>query len=232
MIANGFYSAYRVHSYDRAEELLVKFKVIYREEHEATNGIDFLALYLQSKLFYENHLHSYHDAEHLLELENIYLKSCGDLDVLVRAGIDYGYALLYHGIGERSKALKCLNSVLNADEISRNDEVYARALLFSNVLYIEQDDREWLVHSARGLKRYLQSRERLGAVESALLGYITDIRRSRSYEGERNALEKYIMVLRSVRKDSSERIAFEYFDFLRWAEQRLDSGGRRFQKVA
>lgn len=232
MVANGFYSAYRIHAYDQAEELLVKLKVMYREEHEAPNAIDYLALYLQSKLFYENHLHSYHDSEHLIDLEKKYLESCSGLNVMVKAGIDYGYALLYHGRGERGKALKCVNRVLNGSDISRNDEVYSRSLVFSNVLYIEQDDREWLVHSARGLKRYLHSRGRLGAVEAALLRYIADIRRSRTLEGERNALEKYIMTLRSVRKDASERIAFEYFDFLRWAEERLDSGRRGFPMVA
>jgi len=232
MVANGFYSAYRSHDLDQAEEFMVRLKIMYKEEAESPEYPEFLALYLQSKLFMENHSHSYFDAEHMREMEQRFLEICEALSTQVRAGLDYGFALFNHGVHDSSAALKALNRILHAADVSRDDEVYARALIYSNVIHIETDDREWLLHSARTLKRYLQSRDRMGATESALLRYIADIRRSRSVDGEAKALARYTESLRTVRRLPMERISFEYFDFLRWAEERSSLNRRSPRMVA
>jgi hypothetical protein len=232
MFANGFYSAYRSHDLDQAEVYMVRLKVMFKEERDSPEFPEYLALYLQCKLFIENHMHSYHDAEHVQDMEVQFLKYRPSLNTYVRAGLDYGFALFHHGTDDNTAALKALNRILNASDITRDDEVYARSLIFANVLYIEADDREWLMHSARTLKRYLNSRERMGETEAALLRYIADIRRSRTIEGEARALARYTETLRSIRRTPQERISFEYFDFLLWAENRGSINKRTYGLVA
>ena len=220
MVANGFYSSYRSHDLDQAENFLARLKCMLYEEKSNPGYAEYLALYLQCKLFIENYTHSYYDAEHIRSLEAEFMMEREKLSKHVRSGLDYGFALFHHGVGDNTLSLKAANRILNAKDISRDDEVYARTLIFSNVLHIENGDKEWLTHSARTLKRFLISRNRNGETETALLKYISDIRRSRTPEGEAKALKNYTNSLREVRRKPQERISFEYFDFLRWAEER------------
>ncbi len=89
------------------------------------------------------------------------------------------------------------------------------------VLHAESGDREWMAHSARALKRYLKPRDLMRGVEGLLLDYISDFRRARSEEGEERAMRQFVHRLRTIRRQPIERVSFEHFDFLSWAEDQI-----------
>ena len=140
---------------------------------------------------------------------------------LIRAGIDYGLGLYFHSCGDIGSALRSLNRVLNDGEVRRDEDIYHRTLVFITLLHAESGDRSWMVHSARALKRYLVPRNLLQGADALLLEYISDYRRARSEEGEDRAIERYAIGLREIRKNDEDRISFEHFDFLAWAEGHL-----------
>lgn len=180
------------------------------------------AILLQSIVFYSNSSGDTGFHEDMKRLEPLYTEGRGALDPFVRASIDYGYALLYQKAGKRAEALKAVNLILFSEDMKRDVDIYTKALVLANILYIEADDREWLTHSSRSLKRYLQARNRISAVEESLLRYISSLRSSKNRNMDIQATQVFINRMEVLRAEPEHQNRFEYFDFLEWARVRMD----------
>jgi len=221
MLANSCYIHMRVHEEEKAYACLSEILEIDSDSMKKNEVIQYSGSLLQSMLFYLNRVEDI-NLHNRLEIElSFYEAHRWEYPAEIRAGIDYGLGLLRHQEGNRASGLKCLNRILNDGEIHRDTDVYHRTLVLATVFHIESGDREWMAHSARALKRYLKPRGLLKGVESLLLDYIADHRRSRSDDGEERALRQFVHRLRSIRRAPEARLSFEYFDFLAWAEVQL-----------
>ena len=219
--ANETYCHLMVHDIPAAKNSLLKLLEIDKEDLAAHLHIAHQGLLMQSLLFYLNHTLDEGLSSHIQANIESYRKSRWDHAPLIRAGIDYGLGLYYHNCGDSGRALRCLNRVLNDGEVRRDEDIYHRTLVLITLLHAESGDRTWMVHSARALKRYLVPRNLLQGTDALLLEYISDYRRSRSEEGEYRALSRFAEGLRGIRKNEKDRIAFEHFDFLVWAENHM-----------
>jgi tetratricopeptide (TPR) repeat protein len=219
--ANETYCHLMIHDIPAAKESLLKLLGIEREDLAAHLHIAHQGVVMQSLLFYLNRTGDEGLSQQLQANIDSYRKSRWDHAPLIRAGIDYGLGLYYHNFGDSGRALRCLNRVLNDGEVRRDEDIYHRTLVLITLLHAESGDRTWMVHSARALKRYLVPRNLLQGTDALLLEYISDYRRSRSEEGEYRALSRFAEGLRGIRKNDKDRIAFEHFDFLAWAEDHL-----------
>lgn len=221
LLANSCYINLRQHKVEQAYGHIQELLSLEVEDLSERERIRYSGALIQSLLFYLNREEDINMSNRLeIELRN-YEKDRWEYSAGIRAGIDYGLGLLRHRQGRRGDGLRSLNRILNDGEIHRDTDVYHRTLVLTTVLHIESGDKEWMAHSARALKRYLNPRGLMNGVETILLDYVADHRRSRSEEGQERALRQFIIRLRSIRKDSLERQSFEYFDFLQWAEDQL-----------
>jgi hypothetical protein len=182
---------------------------------------DFRGMLMQSLLYFLNIQEDEPLEKRLMEELERYAENRWNHPAAVRGAIDYGLGLFFYSKEDRGQAMRYLNRILNDGEIKRDEDVYHRTLVLATVLHAESGDREWMAHSARALKRYLKPRNLLNGVESLLLEYISDFRRARSEEGEERALRQFVHRLRTIRKEPEERVSFEHFDFLAWAERQL-----------
>ena len=179
---------------------------------------EYLGSLIMAQVFYLNRHEDEHISNMLQNEREVYERERWEYPSEFRAALDYSLGVYFHAIADRTQALKCLNRVLNDGDIKRDEDVYHRTLVLVTVLHIESRDKEWMAHGARALKRYLKPRDLLNGVEQILLEYIADLRRARTEEGEDKALNQFIHKLRQIRREPKERIAFEHFDFLAWAE--------------
>ncbi|NNK80915.1 MAG: hypothetical protein HKO93_05425 [Flavobacteriales bacterium] len=221
MLANKVYTLCRLHDMAHAKEALDDLLGIDSELLRVHLRIAHRGILMQTLLFYLNGQTDHSFIQRLKEEEPKYISDRWEYPAVVRGAIDYGLGLFYHQKGERGMAMRFLNKILNDGEIKRDEDVYHRTLVLVTVLHAESGDREWMAHSARALKRYLKPRGLLNGVESLLLDYISDFRRARTEEGEERAMRQFVHRLRSIRRAVDERIAFEHFDFLGWAEEQL-----------
>lgn len=221
MWANETYCQVMTHNLDAARLSLQELLADREESLGQHLQLELQGSQLQTLLFYLNKVGDSILDSRLKEIADYYSGSRWEHPPLIRAGIDYGLGLYYHSCGDIGSALRSLNKVLNDGEVRRDEDIYHRTLVFITLLHAESGDRSWMVHSARALKRYLVPRNLLQGTDALLLEYISDYRRARSEEGEYRALERYSIGLREIRKNDEDRISFEHFDFLSWAESHL-----------
>ena len=137
----------------------------------------------------------------------------------------FNIAIVYFAIGKYNEALKWLNRLLNDSDLDANQDIHAFARIFDLVVHLEIGNNQLIPYTLRSVQRYLTKRKRMYKFETVFLDFVKVISRSPNESTKQKSFELLYNDLVKISKDPFEKPVFEYFDFLTWAESRLNKTG-------
>lgn len=141
----------------------------------------------------------------------------------VREGLFYlNIAVVYFAQEKPNLALRWINKLLNSPEIAENEDIYCIAQLLNLVIHLELRNETHIPYVFRSTSRFLSKKGRLNKFESRFLVFVQDIMKADTKEKQRKEYQELKEDLQNIFKDPLERSALEYFDFVSWAESKVN----------
>lgn len=145
--------------------------------------------------------------------------------------IYYELARVHFGAGEINRALFWLNKVMNDPEPTLRQDIFTYARLFNLIIHYELGNNDLLEYIVRSTQRFLSKRDRAHDVETLLIEHVK--RLARASEGPpaaKKELQRSLYTkLDDLLKDPNAGTVLKYFDFLAWAESKVE--GTPFEQV-
>jgi hypothetical protein len=138
-----------------------------------------------------------------------------------KAYLMYNNAAMYFSAGKYNESLKWINQLLNDVDIDKSQDIYCFGQLINLLVHMELGNQRLLPYAYRSTYRYLQSRNRVYKFENFMLQFIGKIMKARDRDDENKAWLTFSNELKSIATEDFEKTAFEYFDFISWAESKL-----------
>ena len=146
-----------------------------------------------------------------------------------KAYLLFNIGILYFGAQNYVEALKWFNKLLNDIDIDKTQDIHCFAQLMNLLVHIELKNQRLLPYAYRSTYRYLQSRNRVYKFENITLHFIGKLMKAKDIEAEEEIYARFAKEIKAIANDDFEKTAFEYFDFLSWAESKI--GSRSFKEV-
>lgn len=135
----------------------------------------------------------------------------------------YQIAYIYFGAGEYNKALFWINKVLNDNENTLRQDVYSYARLFNLVIHYELGNTDLLEYITKSTQRYLSKRQRDYQIEKVVIDYIRKLIRTPNVIDRKDIFAKFKEDLNELITGPDDRIVLKYFDFIRWANSKIEN---------
>lgn len=130
-------------------------------------------------------------------------------------------AAMYFGAEKYSLALKWINKLLNSPNFEESENIYCFAQILSLIIHIELKHDDFVPHAFKNVYRYLSSRNRVYKFENVFLDFVGKVLKTTKREEQNKYYKELKTALIALKTDSFERAAFEYFDFISWAESKI-----------
>lgn len=163
------------------------------------------------------------------EIENGLEKFAGRVSKLREAYFFFNIASAYFGEGKYSQALKWINRLLNDSGIAENEYIHCMGQIFNLIIHIELKNNDLLAYTVKSTHRYLKLRNRAYKFETVFLRFTEKVVKTPETDHLRAFYNDLLKELRSLEKDTFERSAFEYFDFIAWVESKVTK--RSYQEI-
>ncbi|MFT4525318.1 MAG: hypothetical protein ACI85F_001471 [Bacteroidia bacterium] len=151
------------------------------------------------------------------------------LNSVRRAFFYFNIAIIYFGANDYNSSLKWINKLLNDININKSEDIYCFAQLVNLLIHIELDSNTLLPYALRSTQRYLSTRNRYYKFETTVLEFIGKLLKSTDAQSTKEHYATFVEQLKPLKEDSFEKAAFEYFDFISWAESKL--GNKTFAEI-
>ena len=151
------------------------------------------------------------------------------LNSVRKAFFCFNIAIIYFGARKYNDALKWTNRLLNDTDISQTLDIYCFGQLLNLLIHIELNNQKLLPYALRSAHRYLSMRNRYFKFESSFLDLIGRLLKSPDRITTKEQYEVFLEKMRELKDDQLESSAFEYFDFISWAEAK--ASGKDFGEV-
>ncbi|MGZ4048593.1 MAG: hypothetical protein ACXVNN_04465, partial [Bacteroidia bacterium] len=130
-------------------------------------------------------------------------------------------AAVYFGAEKYSLALKWINKLLNSPNFEASEDIYCFAQILNLIIHIELKHDDFVPHAFKNVYRYLSSRNRVYKFENVFLDFVGKVLKTTKREEQNKYYKELKAALVELKSDSFERAAFEYFDFISWAESKI-----------
>ncbi|MFZ5553137.1 MAG: hypothetical protein ACOZCO_08490 [Bacteroidota bacterium] len=158
------------------------------------------------------------------------LKLYGDkINNVRKAYFFFNIAVMYFAEKKYSEALRWINQLLNNIAIDKSEDIHCFAQMLNLIIHLELGNQRLVPYALKSTHRYLSLRNRVYKFETMILHFINKIMRVRDKEDEENVYVKLLSELNTLSDDNFEKSAFEYFDFVSWAESKVN--GKDFKEI-
>lgn len=134
----------------------------------------------------------------------------------------FSLATVHFGAGEVNRALFWLNKVLNDPEPTLRQDIFTYARLFNLVVHYELGNFDLLEYIVRSTHRFLSKKQRAHQMETLLIDHVKRLGRATDASVKRDLHRSLRDGLRKVLEDPSEGLSLKYFDFLAWANAKVE----------
>jgi tetratricopeptide (TPR) repeat protein len=134
---------------------------------------------------------------------------------------NYVFAYCYFGAQQYNKALSCINKILNDNENTLRQDVYAYARIFNLVIHYELNNVDLLYYIIKSTQRYLGKQDQSFMVEKLLVDFFKKAIKPLKDEKESELFEEFYTELKKLFTDDSQRVILEYFDFNSWIKSKI-----------
>jgi hypothetical protein len=155
------------------------------------------------------------------KIEAKLLKYDGKFTKLRESYFYFTVAAIYFGAEKYSLALKWINKLLNSPNFEESEDIYCFAQILSLIIHIELKHDDFVPHAFKNVFRYLSSRNRVYKFENVFLDFVGKVLKTTKREEQNKYYKELKAALVELKSDSFERAAFEYFDFISWAESKI-----------
>ncbi len=155
------------------------------------------------------------------EVENGLVRFYDKLSSVRKAAFYFSIAIIYYGAGDLSQAQYWINELLNTINVDESEDIHCFAQIMNLIIQLDRGKNKLVPYALKSTSRYLQSRNRVYRFESVVLNFIRRSLKARSIEDRERIYEDLVTSLKELRADPFESTAFEYFDFVSWAESKL-----------
>ncbi|MGB6035771.1 MAG: hypothetical protein WBG42_05855 [Cryomorphaceae bacterium] len=138
-----------------------------------------------------------------------------------RASFLHGLSVMFFTMGSLGDSLKWNNELLNTISIKKAEDSFCFGQMFHAVLHFELGHSDLLSGIIKSLTRYLDTRERRYKFEDHFIQLAKSLEKQHFKESNRAHFQIFIEAVRPLENEDYEKIAFEYFDFIAWAESHL-----------
>ncbi len=233
VLTNAMYVSMRIGRLKESYRLMDKLRA-YRDQPEFGGNEDF-----QIRLFAISY-----SAELALLAQSGEFDAAIDLSAAIEEGLEkydrhisslrlghlcLNMAVCYFGAGRLNESTKWLNRLLNGVSIDKARDIHCMAQIISLIVHLELGNDRLIPYLLRSVERFLETRNKAYRLEEVILNFIRDSQKKRS---SRSIPERYAQLsqeLELLRQDDYERNAFEYFDFLAWAQSKAT--GKTYREI-
>lgn len=134
----------------------------------------------------------------------------------------FSVAAVYFGAEKYSLALKWINKIINSPDVEESEDIYCFAQIISLIIHIELKHDDFIPHAFKSTYKYLNTRNRVYKFENVFLEFIGKVLKTTKREEQIAYYKSLKEALIKLKSDSFERAAFEYFDFISWAESKIE----------
>lgn len=145
----------------------------------------------------------------------------GKLNKVRRADFYFNIAASYFGAGKHSQALKWINKLLNDSEIDHSQDIHCFTQMLNLIVHIELKHDDLVPYTFKSTHRYLSTRNRAYKFENVFLDFIARILKTKQRSEQIRYYQELRDSLLALKEDPFEKTAFEYFDFISWAESKI-----------
>ena len=135
----------------------------------------------------------------------------------------YNIAYIYFGVGNYKEALKWINKILNDNEQSLRQDVYAFSKIFNLIIHYELGNNDLLEYTIKSTSRHLKKTNKDYLAQDSIIKFIKKLIKLDKKEDQ---LQHFISGKKELEKlfeDPNESIVQEYFDFLAWYSSKIDN---------
>ena len=146
----------------------------------------------------------------------------------------YNIAYVFFGANFLKNSLRWLNKVLNDNELNLRQDVYSFARLFSLVVHYELENYDLLDYMVKSTARFYQKRRkeygREYKFEGVFIKYIKKLAKASNNKDKQRILFVNLKAeMQVVVTENYEKVALNYFDFISWADAKIE--GRPFMEI-
>ncbi|MEW6469725.1 MAG: hypothetical protein AB1458_12410 [Bacteroidota bacterium] len=127
----------------------------------------------------------------------------------------------YFGAGKFSLALKWNNQILNNKAIEEIEDAHCFAEIMNVIIHIELKNDDLIPYTIKSVHRYLKARKRVYTFENIFLSFVDKLMKDKDKKRLETIYSDLYHDLLKLQDDAFERTAFEYFDFISWAESKM-----------
>ena len=163
------------------------------------------------------------------QIENGLMLYGHKLNSVRKAFFFFNIAIIYFGAKKYNDALKWTNRLLNDIDINKSLDIYCFGQLLNLLVHIELNSKNLLPYALRSTQRYLSTRNRYFQFETSFLELISKLLKSPDAFTANEHYATFLEKVNGLKENQLEKTAFEYFDFISWAEAK--ASGRDFAEV-
>ena len=136
--------------------------------------------------------------------------------------LHYNISCVYFGVGNYRETRSYLNKIINDTAVDVRGDIYCMARIVLLIVHYELGNEELLEYMEKSAHHYLDKKNRLYKVETAILDFIKRKLPKIVTGNERIAAFKELKTdLEEITKAPFEKKALEYFDFISWLESKI-----------
>ncbi len=155
------------------------------------------------------------------KIEEKLAKYPGKFTKLREAYFYFNMSAMFFGAEKYSQALKWINKLLNSPNFEESENIYCFAQIMNLIIHIELKHDDFVPHAFKSVHRYLSSRNKVYKFETVIMDFIGKILKTTKREDQNKYYKELKNALVDLKSDSFEMAAFEYFDFISWAESKV-----------
>ncbi len=225
VLSNLIYVHVRLGRYERAFELLDRFRVLPGLWNmPETEDLDLKIFCTSTSLELTIHcqMGAFDKALELVAPVERGLAQHEDrLGAVRKAGFYYQLAYVYFGCGQYDKVLKWTHKLLNDVRIDESAEIVCFGRLLNLMAHIEQGRTDMLPYALRSTERYLETRQRSHRFEPIFLEMVHAIMKARNEKSIKAAFADLLEQLLPLENDPLEHVVFDHMDPIAWAESKI-----------
>jgi hypothetical protein len=145
----------------------------------------------------------------------------GKFTKLREAYFYFNVSAVYFGAEKYTLALKWINKLINSPNIEESEDIYCFAQIISLIIHIELKHDDFAPRIFKNAFRYLNSRNRVYKFENVFLDFTGKVLKTTNRDEQTKYYKSLKSALVKLKTDSFEQTAFEYFDFISWAESKI-----------
>lgn len=140
-----------------------------------------------------------------------------------RSRFFFQYFYIYFAIGDFDKALYYLNQLLNLPRSIERQDLQSLARILNLIVHFEMGNTLLLEYLLRSTYRFLRKRNRMYEFEKCVLAFIKNSNKMQSNRALKNGFIKLKKDFEELSKIPSEKVMFQYFDFISWLESKINN---------